>query len=749
MVRMSSKIKLNDSSGSWLHGFGIFICIALLLVFVAWCMHVPSTIQKEQFQSEARNNPLACRLYKYFDNSTIPELFVIDRNTGKARGPIGAVPAKTQDAFLKADQYKYTYEEAVGACSKAPRFRGFVMLTVPLDKPEASSGAAKRTQVMFYDDSMMSKLQDINPKTDTEYLVQHVYHIYPGLDECATDSYCSFPALTNMSKLGYSVMPSVLKAQTFEQAKDYCSSMNGACAGFTFRRDGKGSPIFYQGESSGYSVNLINASKSGSITKDDISKDLVFYMRSTSPCRTSVDRTKRKDDWTQWWRDRAVGEDVSIHPMVSNEDPPLRICEDNTDTACFLDNTETQQAAYALQLSLAEPQGIQDDPYKIYKDENNKLFERQRDRCCQNDIGSDGTIPEGATDDVQGVISQDCNTGLNAKPFFDMKCNASCIKRIGKDTPIYRRDLKRCVPNKVNDGVYAACVPNKTVCTHPRLRKNFEKACPNACQNMCGMDDLSKNSDGQGYQRVYWQPHTSGELNDDNGLFVTNVHENKTMQDCQALCDHEGDQCHMFEIDNCSTNPNSNDCMGTCTLKRTEDNADGDKLLSLSNRRVPGRTRLYSKNVVGDGSSTDPHLRAHNQRNNYCQQEGRPYYQYKFGGDYDELFNIPRELTLIHELLANNNTIEVYEMKNGNTKDRTLIGNITSVNLTTRPYSVTLSTGQTFQVSKIYAYGPREVRFSDAIQTDKQYLMVYKGKPLSTPDGIIYTEEDEEEESRK
>jgi hypothetical protein len=223
--------------------------------------------------------------------------------------------------------------------------------------------------------------------------------------------------------------------------------------------------------------------------------------------------------------------------------------------------------------------------------------------------------------------------------FFDPKCDQVCKERVSEDTPVYRRDLGRCVPEAHK------YIPNRTVCNEPTLRAKFDKeGGTDKCSTMCGVNELDQD---RGYRRLFHHPKSKGEGGE--ALETVATHARKTLGECRALCDAHPGGCDLFTISPCSTS--SDKCMGECTLQRREgegvDASSASTPLAVSNKRLKHRTRVYAKQT-GDALN-DPHLKGFYERHNYCRMDGQPYYSYQFGGDYEEIFQTPKRLNDVQQ----------------------------------------------------------------------------------------------------
>lgn len=600
------------------------------------------------------------------DDSDDPllRLYVINRTTGKVE-VAGPKQAQYNERITKAE-HQHSYEEAVIACMRTPRFVGFVLMARTHAVPEApgSTGAGlQRNPTLFFEAGDAEEMRDIDSATYTDSkqrgaLNQHVFQLYPRLDKCVEPQYCIHPMLVpeKLDMMGLKVHTPPEPYTSVRVAKRYCTRLP-QLAGFSCKRDTQDEIVFYEyidNNDTDVDAKLMKASES--LTGDDVDSARVFYRRSDSACRTTVADRDSVVQWREWWKNRELGPGVRIHPMLAEREVQRRTCVDDTESGlydynCFLSTEDTKTAqAYikehhgddaARALALSGPTDVDDDQYLIYKNANNKLFFRQRDRCCENRIGHPGTIPHGASDVVHELVSAGCNTDLYAPgKFFDNKCDQVCKERVGEDTPVYRRDLGRCVPEQYKH------IPNRTVCNDPTLRAKFsEEGGEDKCSTMCGKKELDQD---RGYQRLFHHPRSKGEGGE--ALETVAEHKRKTLSECRALCDANPEGCDMFTISPCSTS--SDKCLGICTLQRREttgdDGAASDqapavaKPLSVSTKRVNPRTRVYAKHS-GDALN-DPHLKGFYERNNYCRMDGQPYYSYQFGADYEEIFQKPQRL---------------------------------------------------------------------------------------------------------
>ena len=652
----------------------VAVLVVLLLVGLGCWWRASASVGGESFVGAPRFNgrPTACRLHKVFvptDDGEDPllRLYVINRTTGKVQ-VAGPKRAQYNERATKAE-HQYSYEEAVIACMRAPRFVGFVIAAPEDASPEApgSTGAGlQRYPTLFFEAGDAEEMQPIDRSTYEDRsaaLTQHVFQLYPRLEKCADTNFCVHPMLVSdqldVMGLKEHKPPTNAPYSSIRAAKRYCTRLK--LAGFGCLRESQDDIVLYEyvdESDTDIDAKLMKASKNKGVTGDHIDSARVFYQRSDSACRTTVADRDSVVQWREWWKNREVGNGVRIHPMLSERDVQRRTCVDDAESGmydynCFLTATDTETAqAYvkehhgddaAKALALAGPEDVDTDPYKIYKDANNKLYFRQRDRCCENRIGHPGTIPHGASDVVHELVSAGCNTDLLASgDFFDAKCDQMCKERVGEDTPVYRRDLGRCVPEEHK------YIPNRTVCNEPTLRAKFgAEGGEDACSTMCGVNELDQD---RGYQRLFHHPKSKGEGGE--ALETVATHARKTLGECRALCDAHPDGCDLFTISPCSTS--SDKCMGECTLQRREEaggNASVEATpLAVSNKRLKPRTRVYAKQAAG--ALDDPHLKGFYERHNYCRMDGQPYYSYQFGGDYADVFAKPVRLQQLAKLQA-------------------------------------------------------------------------------------------------
>ena len=659
----------------------VAVLVVLVLIGVGcwWRASSAAAVASEAFVGAPRFNgrPTACRLHKVFapteddDEDPLLRLYVIDRTTGNVH-VAGPKPEQYTERVTKAE-HKHSYEEAVIACMRTPRFVGFVLAAPSDAAPEApgTTGAGlQRYTALFFEAGDAEEMRDITRATYDDpaqrvRLTQHVFKLYPRVDKCAEPSFCVHPMLVRekLDVMGLRVhTPKTTEpAKNVRTAKRYCTRLG--LAGFSCKRDAQDEIAFYKYVDESASKRDMNArlmEATDSLEAEDVDGDRVFYRLSDSACRTTVADRDSVVQWREWWKNRELGTGVRIHPMLAERDVQRRTCVDTADYNCFLNESDTASAqAYvkehqgddaAKALALAGPEGVDNDAYKIYKDANNKLFFRQRDRCCENRIGHPGTIPEGASDIVHELVSAGCNTDLFANStFFNSMCDRVCKDRVGEDTPVYRRDLGRCVPEKHKH------IPNRTVCNVASLRAKFgNEGGEGQCSTMCGIPSLDQD---RGYQRLFHHPKSKGEGGE--ALETVGTHKRKALSECQALCDASPEGCDLFTISPCSTSADK--CMGTCTLKRRAQPADGapgepQPPLQVSGTRVAPTKRIYMKQASYDAS--DPHLKGVYERNNYCRMDGQPYYNYQFGGDYADVFSSRHQL---HNIQASGNVMQLQQ----------------------------------------------------------------------------------------
>lgn len=658
----------------------VLVAVLVVLVLVGIGCWWRASAGSEAFVGAPRFNgrPTACRLHKVFaptedGEDPLLRLYVINRSSGKAR-VAGPRRAQYLQRVNKA-VHKYSHEEAVIACMRAPQFVGFVMLAMSDAAPEApgTTGAGmQRYPTLFFEPSDAEEMQPINKSTyensrKRAQLKQHVFQLYPRLDKCADIQFCMHPMVVadkvGVMGLKEHTLNTDEPSANIRAAKRYCTRMHHAgqnIAGFSCKREGQDDIRFYEytdKDQTDIDATLMNASDDNKLVGEDLDDTRVFHQCSDSACRATVADRDSVVQWRQWWKNRELGNGVHIHPMLAERDIQQRMCHDDVDNNkydynCFLTEKDTAVAKEYLQkhhgaaatqaLALAGPDGVDSDPYKIYKDANNKLYFRQRDRCCENRIGHPGTIPHGASDVVHELVSAGCNTDLFANgKFFDPKCDQVCKDRVSEDKPVYRRDLGRCVPEEHR------YMPNRTVCNEPTLRAKFdEEGGSDKCSTMCGVNELDQD---RGYKRLFHQPKSKGEGGETLETLAT--HARKTLGECRALCDAHPDGCDLFTISPCSTS--SDKCMGECTLQRREGEGgdDASTPLAVSNTRLKPRTRVYAKQT-GDALS-DPHLKGFYERHNYCRMDGQPYYSYQLGGDYEEIFQTRKRLHDVHQAAKN------------------------------------------------------------------------------------------------
>jgi hypothetical protein len=661
----------------------VAVLVVMALVGLGCWWRASVSAGSEAFVSAPRFNgrPTACRLHKVFvptDDGDDPllRLYVINRTTGKVQ-VAGPKPAQYNERATKAE-HQYSYEEAVIACMRAPQFVGFVIAAPTDAAPEApgSTGAGlQRYPTLFFEAGDAEAMQSIDQSTYADpdqraALTQHVFQLYPRLDKCADSQFCLHPMLVSdqLKLMGLKEHTPSTNAPyaSLRAAKRYCTRLR--LAGFSCNRESQDDIVLYDyidESDTDVDAKLMKASEDKAVTGDHIDSARVFYQRSDSACRATVADRDSVVQWREWWKNRELGTGVRIHPMLAERDVQRRTCVDDAESGlydynCFLTEADTEKAqAYvkehqgddaAKALALAGPDGVDADPYKIYKDANNKLYFRQRDRCCENRIGHPGTIPHGASDVVHELVSAGCNTDLLADgDFFDAKCDQMCKERVGEDTPVYRRDLGRCVPEEHKH------LPNRTVCNEPTLRAKFgAEGGEDKCSTMCGVDELDQD---RGYQRLFHHPKSKGEGGE--ALETVATHARKTLGECRALCDAHPDGCDLFTISPCSTS--SDKCMGECTLQRRETEGGDDnapaKPLPVSTTRVKPRTRVYVKQAAG--TLDDPHLKGFYERHNYCRMDGQPYYSYQLGGDYADIVSQPARVKAMQKKVDDGATLLV------------------------------------------------------------------------------------------
>lgn len=656
----------------------VLVAVLVVLVLVGIGCWWRASAGSEAFVGAPRFNgrPTACRLHKVFvptqdGEDPLLRLYVINRTSGKVQ-VAGPKLAQYLERANKA-VHKYSHEEAVIACMRAPQFVGFVILATSDAAPEAPGttvAGLQRYPTLFFEAGDAEEMQPINKstyETGKKQLKQHVFQLYPRLDKCADTQFCMHPMVVadkvDVMGLREHTLNTKEPSKSIRAAKRYCTRMHHAgqnIAGFSCKRKEQDSIRFYEytdEDKTDVDANLMKASDDNKLVGEDLDDTRVFYQCSDSACRATVADRDSVVQWRQWWKHRELGNDVRIHPMLAERDIQQRMCHDDVDNNkydynCFLTEKDTAVAKEYLQehhgadatqaLALAGPDGVESDPYKIYKDANNKLYFRQRDRCCENRIGHPGTIPHGASDVVHELVSAGCNTDLFANgDFFDPKCDQVCKERVSEDTPVYRRDLGRCVPEAHK------YIPNRTVCNEPTLRAKFDKeGGTDKCSTMCGVNELDQD---RGYMRLFHHPKSKGEGGE--ALETVATHARKTLGECRALCDAHPGGCDLFTISPCSTS--SDKCMGECTLQRREgegvDASSASTPLAVSNRRLKPRTRVYAKQT-GDAHN-DPHLKGFYERHNYCRMDGQPYYSYQFGGDYEDIFQTPKRLNDVQDAL--------------------------------------------------------------------------------------------------
>lgn len=640
----------------------VVIIIVLVIGALIWCYTNRQT--HEAFSSMRSSNiQTACRIHKVFmpnsndtDIHPLYTLQVINRVTGETK-----VVGPTTNKYKRRIGHKlhlHSYTEAKVACTRNSRFAGFVLITPDAKThPELITNPNQgnmRYPTLFFEAADESKLTNIIHDTyinETAALRQHVYKLYPQLDKCKDDYFCRFPFLKDATKLGLKEIAEDLSiAKTsLVAAQRYCSAIrqndpSSKLVGFTCEREGSKVVQFYECQDDAIDYHFEDKwMELENVKKKSIHESHVFFSYSVEPCRETVaddDYMVQLREWTREWE----SEDGKIHPMLSEtEIRNKRICKDNaaegkSDTKCFLNATDTKivinklkngenHAHKAAYLALDAPElNDEIDPYKIYKDANNKLYFRQRDRCCENRIGHSDTIPKGASERVHELVSAStgCNTDLYSDSFFNDQCNAVCKAKVGEDTPVYRKDHGRCVPDKHK------CLPNRTVCNDPVLRAQFNTECPDECSRTCGKSEIDKD---RGFKRLYHHPKSAGE--DGEQIDVISQHPNHSLDRCQARCDAD-EECDMFMISPCSTS--SDDCWGVCTLQKRQNKTEGAGEVKLSKDKIEPRTRLYAKSGY---NIEDPHVSDFYKRNNYCRLDGQPYYQYVMGGDYSNLVKLP------------------------------------------------------------------------------------------------------------
>lgn len=642
----------------------VVITVILVIGALVWCYMKRQA--NESFSSMRSSNiQTACRIHKVFlpnevDGHSLYTLQVVNRVTGEYK-----IVGPTANKFRRHIGHKhhlYSYSEANDVCMRNSRFAGFVIITPDVTiYPERITNpnqGEQRHPTLFFETADESKLTPITHNTYINHPVslhQHVYKLYPLLDKCKDDHFCRFPFLLNASELDLEVIddddklvPSGAKRNILA-AQRYCCAIrqneSSQLVGFTCGRDNIVKQFYKCQTNTGKDYDFENKwIELANISEDKIDKDCVFYSYSEEPCRKTVaddDFMVQLRQWTSDWE----SDGANIHPMLSEKDihRRKRICKDNAeegkyDYNCFLNERDTgivrnllmsgndhshKAADLALDDSPEMGASTEKDLYKIYKDANNKLYFRQRDRCCENRIGHSGTIPEGASERVSDIVrtGTGCNVDLFSDGFFNDQCNAVCNLKVGEDTPIYRKDLERCVPESQK------CLPNRTVCNSDKLKAQFEKDCPGECSKVCGISHIDKD---RGFKRLHQYPSSVDEQID-----VIGQYPRQSLNRCQARCD-ASDECDMFTISPCSTS--SDDCFGNCILQKRQNKNSNHGDVKLSKDNIEPRTRIYTKS---ENDNDDPHVKDFYKRNNYCRIDGQPYYQYVMGADYSKLRQLP------------------------------------------------------------------------------------------------------------
>lgn len=641
----------------------VAIIIVLVIGALIWCY---TNRQTNEAFSSMRSSSIqtACRIHQVFlpnaDGGVHPlyKLHVVNRINGKSK--IVGPSEKKFKRRIGQKHHLHSYEEAKVGCMRNSRFAGFVLITsnaaIHPEHITDPNQVNQRYPTLFFEAADESEFSPINRtiyEQQPSALRQHVYKLYPRLDKCKDDHFCRFPFHANPEKLGLTeIMDDVSLAQTsLKAARRYCAAErqnnpDSTLVGFTCEREGSKVLKFYECQTDlakdyHFEEKWMELGEDSN-QKSMIDSNLVFYSYSEDPCRETVaddDFMVQLRDWTRDWE----SEGAKIHPMLSEKEVKRRICKDDAEAGkydynCFLNEADTLKVqdklmkgdihaydAAHLALDNAPEMDDEEDPFKIYKDANNKLYFRQRDRCCENRIGHSGTLPEGASERVHEVVSATvgCNADMYSGSFFNEQCNTACKQKVGEDTPIYRKDLGRCVPEEHK------CIPNRTVCNDDVLRTQFDEVCPTSCSKTCGINDIDKD---RGFQRLHYYPDNTGE----DGEHITDIatYPEQSLDNCQVRCDASED-CDLFKIKPCSTS--SDVCRGTCTLQKRSNKTAHSGELKLSQEKIEPRTRMYAKTEY---DINDPHVNDFYKRNNYCRLDGQPYYHYVVGADYAELVQL-------------------------------------------------------------------------------------------------------------
>ena len=640
----------------------IVITIVLVICTLVWCYTRRQT--NEAFSSmRSYNIQTACRIHKVFipknagDIQPLYKLQVVNRLNGETKN-VGSTEIK----FKKQIGYKHhlhSYSEAISTCMKNRQFSGFVLITSNAAIfPEYQKN--QRFPTVFFnaahEDQYTVKIKHETYINHPTSLRQHVYKLYSLIDKCKETNFCRFPFLKTdeVSKLELAKIeetsqeePLTVPFKSIHEAKRYCSAIRQneetttQLIGFTCLRDSSEVQSFYKyisGNAKDYDFKD-KWTKNDDITENDIDTSLVFYSYSDEPCReTEIDDDQIVEvrDFTREWE---YGENSKIYPLLSQQELNHRTCKDKHDRDCFLDEDDTKKVIQTLtekyegnatNLALG-PDLIQDkdkyenDPYQIFKDLNNKLFVRQRDRCCENRIGHSDTIPADSSMSINNLVSTGCDVKGLKGDFFNDTCNTMC-ERIDTNTPIYRKDLNACVPKDKK------CLPNTIVCNSDEFSEQFKSACQGSCSKDCGENQIDKD---RGFKQLSHHPKSAGETETEGEqIDVIQNHKQNSLNMCQIRCDADP-KCDLFTIDGCT--PSSDDCWGTCTLKKRRSTSGGE--IKLSNNRINPSMRVYAKSKP---DMDDPHVSDFYKRHNYCRVDGGPYYKYVHGADYEPILTQKR-----------------------------------------------------------------------------------------------------------